>query len=211
MLRKLLVIAAIAVVFLGVQAVSARADLVTNGTFQTDASGNFTGWTISDPNNTWAISGTPGTTYPGSSASEITLATNFLGTTPNTPESISQTLATTVGQSYTVTFWLANDDYSATSYFKALWNGTVENLTLVSSNGALPNSTLSNAFDYNEFSFTGIATSASTTLAFNFLNDNAIYHLTDVSGQASVPIPAAAWLLGSGLLGLIGFKRKISA
>jgi hypothetical protein len=28
------------------------------------------------------------------------------------------------------------------------------------------------------------------------------------SGGSSVPIPGAVWLLGSGLLGLIGLKRK---
>jgi len=29
-----------------------------------------------------------------------------------------------------------------------------------------------------------------------------------VSSVSAVPLPAAAWLMGSGLLGLLGFSRK---
>jgi len=36
----------------------------------------------------------------------------------------------------------------------------------------------------------------------------AYHHLTDGADVAPVPIPAAVWLLGSGLLGLVGIRRK---
>jgi len=206
MLKKLFILAAVAMLFLGVQAGTACADyaIVVNGDFGT---GDFTGWTISDPTNTFAyvLQVAPQNYVPGGPSNyEAQLGTNALGNTPGVAESISQTINTIAGHSYTVNFWLANDDPSGTSYFNALWGGKTETLTLLTSNGATPNTTLSNAFDYNEFQFTDVATAATTTLAFTFLNDNGAYHLSDVG----TPIPAAAWLLGSGLLGLIGLKRK---
>ncbi len=38
--------------------------------------------------------------------------------------------------------------------------------------------------------------------------DGAFTFTTDVGGTSAVPVPAAAWLLGSGLLGLIGIRKK---
>ena len=204
MLRKLLIFAAIAMLFLGVQAKTASADynLVTNGNFST---GNFTGWSFSNPNNTAAfvMAIAPQSYVPGGpTGNEAQLGTNGLGTTT----SIYQSLATTAGTTYNVVFWLANDDPTELSSFQTLWNGNAENLTRLTNNGSLPNGTYSNAFDYNEFEFTATAIGASTALAFAFQNDNGLYHLTDVS--ATTPIPAAVWLFGSGLMGLIALKRK---
>ena len=47
------------------------------------------------------------------------------------------------------------------------------------------------------------------TGTFNVLgsNDSASGILT--SGPSAVPVPAAIWLLGSGLLGVVGFRKKI--
>jgi hypothetical protein len=64
---------------------SARADLITNGGFET---GDFTGWTTS---------GTPTvqSTFPHSGSFDALFSV---------PGSISQSLATTAGQSYTIDF-----------------------------------------------------------------------------------------------------------
>jgi hypothetical protein len=36
----------------------------------------------------------------------------------------------------------------------------------------------------------------------------ALPHFTDIAGPASVPVPGAVWLLGSGIIGLAGIRRK---
>ncbi|MCP4115249.1 MAG: VPLPA-CTERM sorting domain-containing protein [Desulfobacteraceae bacterium] len=38
--------------------------------------------------------------------------------------------------------------------------------------------------------------------------DGSLTFMTDVGGTSAVPVPAAVWLLGSGLLGLMGIRRK---
>jgi hypothetical protein len=188
MIRKLLVCAAIAMLFLGVQAGTACANLVLNGSFQT---GDFTDWTQSNPGNTYAFF-TGATCAPV--ATEVQLGTNGLGTDTQ----IYQSIATTAGQSYTVSFWLANDDFSNTSNFKLLWNGAVE-----TTNPALQNSGL--AFNYTEFSFTGVATGATSVIAFDFQNDNSDYHLTNVNASPT-PIPATMLLFFPPLAGLLGLR-----
>lgn len=40
-------------------------------------------------------------------------------------------------------------------------------------------------------------------------NDNPYDQISYISGTGAVPLPGAAWLLGVGLFGLIGFRRKI--
>jgi hypothetical protein len=192
MIRKLFVFAAIAMLFFGVQAGTASADLtnnlLVNGGFET---GDFTGWTLSS-GVTFAF------VLPNSGPSPSPYEAQ-LGTTG--PASISQAINTIAGQTYSVSFWLANDDYSGSSYFKALWNGAP-----VTATPDLQN-LVNTAFNYTEFTYTAIGTGGLTTLAFNFQNDNSIYHLTDVDAAAT-PIPAAVWLFGSGLMGLMGLKRK---
>ncbi len=53
---------------------------------------------------------------------------------------------------------------------------------------------------YNSMTIMWTTTSASTTI--DFLTTG------DCDKVAPVPIPAAAWLLGSGLLGLVGIRRR---
>jgi hypothetical protein len=197
MIRKFFVFMAIAMLFIGVRTGIAGADLVSNGSFQI---GDLTGWTLSDPSNTMAIveSIAPQNLVPGGpSGNEVVLSTY------GTAESISQTIATTANTKYSVNFWVANDDFTGTSYFKALWNGAAVTAT--------PDlSTQVGAFNYTEFTITGTATGTGSTIGFQFLNDNSVYHLTGVSASTAVPIPPTALLFFPALAGLIGLKRRQS-
>jgi hypothetical protein len=179
MVRKLFVVIAIAILFVGVQGGKASAD-VKNGGFE---SGDFApGWTLSGDTSFAFVSG------GGHSGSYEAL----LGTSGGTGI-LSQSIATTAGQTYSVSFWLANDRGS--NEFQVFWNGISTPVIDLAN---------SNAFDYNLFQFTGAATGASTTIAFDFQNDS-VFHLDDVTANP-VPEPSTFILFGAGLAGLGGFR-----
>ena len=179
-----LVLCATALVFCN----PARADLVTNGGFET---GSFSGWT--GTGNT-GFNGVqcpgPGATVHGGNCSA------FFGPVGSTG-GISQNLATTPGTTYRIDFFFLPDGGNPSS-FSATFGGT----TLIS---------LTNppAGPYQEFSFDVIATLSSTALAFNFRDDPGFLFLDDVSVNA-VPLPAALPLFATGLgaLGLLSWRRK---
>ena len=166
---------------------SQAANLVQNGGFE---SGDFTGWT-----NT----GNTGFTTVANWAPHSGTFSAWIGPTGSNGF-ISQGLATTTGQSYTVSFWLANFVPGTTEEpngFHLSWGGS-EIFSLV--NAPL--------FGYTQYSFVEQATSSSTTLTVGgFRNDPTFFYLDDVD-VSPVPIPGAVWLLGSGIVGLIGLKPR---
>ena len=158
-----------------------RAELVVNGGFET---GDFTGWTA-DPY--WSVV----TWYPHSGT--------YQATTQNWApdwQYLSQSFTTTTGQSYTVGFWLSSADDIPANEFVARWDGVtkIDLLDLAYS-------------DYTYYSYTAIATGTSTTIDFGYIYNAQWFDLDNVS-MNPVPIPGAIWLLGSGLIGLVGLKRK---
>jgi hypothetical protein len=183
MFKKMIVVAAMALLAICAQVGTASAALV-NGGFET---GDFTGWSIDSVSN-WALvmdSGSKEGTYHAELGTYGSVGT------------LSQTFSTTAGQAYSVKYWLAND-LSGDNSFQALWNNSAIQAT------ALTNV---NAFGYREYLFTATANSDSSTIAFNFLNEPSVFHLDNVD-VTPTPIPAAFWMLGSGLLGLAGVRRK---
>jgi hypothetical protein len=145
---------------------------VANGNF---ATGSFSGWTLGGDDTPDVIyintSGEGGSTYAAAMGSVGSDGT------------ISQTVATTAGQTYTLSFWLQNEA-SGPNDFSAIWNGQ----TLLS----LTNQA---AFGYTEHTYTVTATSSSTVLEFSARQDPSHWDLDNISltatGTASAPLPTA--------------------
>ena len=187
------IVAAVVFIFAVCASGSAQADIVINGGFET---GDFTGWALSGD-----------TTFCGVSrvtpelAHDTTVQSGQYGAYFGTAHSLtylSQTLSTTPGQAYNLSFWLA--DYDGTpNEFTASWNGAV----LIDQKDALFSST------FTQFDYHVIAATAGTILQFGFRQDSNYMVFDTVSVTAtSVPIPGALLLLGPGFGGLAALRRR---
>jgi hypothetical protein len=153
-------------------------------------------WTVADPSGFSNVGGDAAFAHSG---------TNYanLGA-PGTPGSISQALGTVAGQSYTLSFWLANDitaGLPAGNSFRVLFGGVQ---VFILTNQA--------AFGYTQFTIAGIvATNASSSLEFVYNHNNDFWRLDDVSVEkAGVPEAfSTIWLAlpAFGALGLVQFSR----
>lgn len=186
--RRLAALAAVCAVALAAQ--PARADLIVNGGFET---GNFDGW---DQFGDFSFNGVDDGTFfgpPPEGAFQAYFGPigDFAG--------ISQTVATTAGQTYHVEFLLANLDGGTPNAFEASFDG----LTLLSY-------TDSADFGYTPFSFDIVASGASATLSFSFRHDPSYWLLDAVDVTlvpTAIPEPASVLLLAAGAAGLAARRR----
>jgi hypothetical protein len=171
---------------------SARANLITNGGFET---GNFSGWTVSGRDN--EVEGSVPFIPPHSG--------NFQAQFGIGNNSITQNVATTPGSSYVITFWLAAEIFDPVGGSVSVnWGGSTvfSHLFPLGLHG------------YTEYTFTVNALSPTTALQFQFSNplitSNTIY-LDDVSvNLPSVPDAGSTLpLLGFVLLGVAVLRRKL--
>jgi hypothetical protein len=170
---------------------SAQANLLTNGDFET---GDFTGWNVA-ANYTDVVS--TSSTLGGPQSGNYFAALGSVGSLGT----VSQTVATSAGQNYDLSYWFASDGYGP-NYFDVLWNGAQIGASAENNVGK---------FGWTPFNFTVVGT-GTDTLTFQERNDTAYQGLDHVSlALTSVPVPSAAWLFGSGLLGLVGAARKRKA
>lgn len=162
-------------------------DLVTNGGFET---GDLTGWTF-----TAAASGS--NFYVGEPANSGNNAAVFGAGIPGAYDTISQTLATQAGGSYLLNFYLTDEDTPSPdgANFEVLWDG----ISILNVPGTAA------AFNYMEYTLP-VRGAGSDILSFGGYNVDSFYALDDVN-VAPTPEPNTFWLLGSGMLVLIGIER----
>jgi hypothetical protein len=169
-------------------------NLVTNGSFET---GDFTGWTLSGDTTFTGVCNV--STCPGGFAPEDGTYAAYFGPVGDTA-TISQTIATTPGDEYSLSFYLANPVGGTPNYF---------NVTFGNSSFSFTN--FGTAFGWQQFTLTTLATTDQTQLSFTFRNDPSYWFLDNVTVQQSggtVPEPSSLLLFGSGALGLAGIARR---
>jgi hypothetical protein len=171
---------------------TARANLVANPGFDLDSPGSQTApldWSLTPATAGADFFVGPGPVYGAFSSPN---SANF-GATSTFDDELSQVLATTAGQAYSISFELAHTDTDTANDFSVQFGGT----TIFSLLNAP-------AFGYTLETFTATATSSSTTLAFFGRENPSWYDLDNVSVGAvsATPLPATWTMLIAGFIGL---------
>jgi hypothetical protein len=177
----------------------ALANLLTNGDFSAGG-GSISGWTEVGDYGTGENGVVPSSESDESTPSGTPAFTYALALGNYQSEGLAgvqQTVTTTAGHSYEVSLYFANDGNPEApaspppQLFSVLWDGTA--LTQFTKTGGASN--------WEVLSASVLATGSGSTLAIEGYSNTGYNLVTDVQVSA-VPLPAAGWLLLSGLSGL---------
>lgn len=182
----------------GVLAYADNNNLATNGSFET---GDFSGWNLTGDTTFTGVC--DASTCPGGFAPYDGNFAGYFGPVGDTA-SISQMIPTTPGDTYSLSFYLANPQGGTPNYFAV----TFGNSTFSFTNFGV-------AFSWQQFTMTTVATGTETPLQFTFQNDPGYWFLDNVQvqqGAGTVPEPSTFAMFGTGALGLAGLiRRKLRA
>lgn len=172
------------------------ATITSNGDFET---GDTTGWTLTNggPFDAVCASGASiGASTCITQSGNFAMSFGLFGGV----SSLSQTLNTQAGHTYSLSFWLANDNPANTNTetFAVSWNGT----PVFSLPSPQP------TFGYTQQVIVNLtATSSTTVLKFSAQHDPAQWFLDNVS-VSETPEPATGAVMGLALVALGLARRK---